>query len=109
MEFLVKFEINIPEGTLQSEVQTREHAEAVAVAELADRGHVVRIWRLPGVDATTSALGLYRADTETELEGLLRALPMYGWMRVTITRLEPHPNDPAATQPTTSRAGGSRQ
>ena len=32
------------------------------------------------------------------MDGLLRALPLYEWMRVTVTPLEPHPNDPAAQQ-----------
>jgi muconolactone delta-isomerase len=40
---------------------------------------------------------LYRAESEGELDGLLRALPLYEWMRITVTPLEPHPNDPAAT------------
>jgi hypothetical protein len=43
-------------------------------------------------------IGLYRAQSEHELDGLLRALPLYDWMRVTVTPLEPHPNDPAARQ-----------
>ena len=37
----------------------------------------------------------------------LGALPLYDWMRVTITSLEPHPNDPAP-QATVSAAAGSR-
>jgi muconolactone delta-isomerase len=109
MEFLVKFEINIPTGASESEIQTREDAEAVAVAQLAEQGHVLRIWKVPSVNATTSVLGLYRAEDETELDGLLRALPLYEWMKVTVTRLDPHPNDPAARQPTTSVAEGSRE
>ena len=40
-------------------------------------------------------LGLYRAESEAELDGLLRALPLYEWMTVTVTGLERHPNDPA--------------
>jgi hypothetical protein len=40
-------------------------------------------------------LGLYRAESETELDGLLSALPLYEWMTVTVTALERHPNDPA--------------
>jgi len=39
-------------------------------------------------------LGLYRADTEAQLTDLLRALPLYDWMNITVTRLEAHPNDP---------------
>jgi muconolactone delta-isomerase len=33
--------------------------------------------------------------SETELDCLLRALPLYEWMRVSVTPLAPHPNDPA--------------
>jgi muconolactone D-isomerase len=43
-------------------------------------------------------LGLYRAESESELDGLLSALPLYEWMTVTVTGLERHPNDPAAAQ-----------
>ena len=46
----------------------------------------------------TNALGLYRAESETELDGLLSALPLYEWMTVTVTGLERHPNDPAAAR-----------
>jgi muconolactone D-isomerase len=44
-------------------------------------------------------VGLYRADSGAQLDDLLRALPLYDWMRVTVTPLEPHPNDPAGSQP----------
>jgi hypothetical protein len=41
---------------------------------------------------------LCRAESEAHTDGLLRALPLYAWMHVTITPLEPHPNDPAVQQ-----------
>jgi muconolactone D-isomerase len=41
------------------------------------------------------AIGLYRADSEAELDGLLAALPLANWLHVTVTPLEAHPNDPA--------------
>jgi muconolactone delta-isomerase len=44
--------------------------------------------------AETKALGLYRADSEAQLTDLLRALPLYDWMKITVTPLEAHPNDP---------------
>src|SRR5947199_5661885 len=40
-------------------------------------------------------LSLYRAESETELNSLLQALPLRDWMRITVTPLAPHPNDPA--------------
>jgi muconolactone D-isomerase len=51
-------------------------------------------------------LGLYRADSEAQLDGLLRALPLHEWMHVDVTPLEPHPNDPAAAQPSADTGGG---
>ena len=64
MEFLVEFEIKIPEGTTESEVKDREGAEADAVAKLAEEGHLVRVWKLPVGSGETQVLGLYRADSE---------------------------------------------
>jgi muconolactone D-isomerase len=40
------------------------------------------------------ALGLYRAEGNEQLDGLLSALPLHAWMQVTVTPLEPHPSDP---------------
>jgi Protein of unknown function (DUF3237) len=34
-----------------------------------------------------------------ELDGLLGDLPLDGWMRMTMTALEPHPNDPTSPRP----------
>jgi muconolactone D-isomerase len=95
MEFLVEFEIEIPAGTAESEVKDREDAEAEAAAKLVEEGHLVRVWKLPVESGKTPVLGLYRAGSDTELDGLLRALPLYEWMRVSVTPLAPHPNDPA--------------
>ena len=101
MEFLVEFEQDIPEGTPESEVGDRESAEASAAARLAQAGHLMRLWKARRADGT-NAIGLYRADSEGQLEGLLGALPMYDWMRIVVTPLEPHPNDPVG-----GRASGS--
>ncbi len=94
MEFLVEFEVNVPDGTPASEVEARNLAEASAAARLVDEGHLLRLWKPPAAPAETKALGLYRAETEARLTGLLRALPLSDWMRITVTPLEPHPNDP---------------
>jgi muconolactone delta-isomerase len=96
MEFLVEFEINVPDGTPEAEVNNRQDAEASAAAKLVDEGHLVRLWKRPVPAGETKVVGLYRADSETELDGLLGALPLYEWMHVTVIPLEPHPNDPAA-------------
>ena len=98
MEFLVEFEVNVPDGTPDAEVKGREHAEASAAAKLVHEGHLVRVWRLGGASGETRILGLYRANSKDQLDGLLDALPLAEWMHVTVTPLEPHPNDPLAAQ-----------
>ena len=95
MEFLVEFEVEVPSGMPASEVEQRTRAEASAAARLVDEGHLLRLWRRPAVTGGTSSIGLYAADTQAQLDGLLRALPLADWMQVTIIPLGPHPNDPA--------------
>jgi muconolactone delta-isomerase len=90
MDFLVEFEVDVPAGTPETEVEDRERAEVVAATKLADDGHLLRVWKA----GDTTVLGLYRAESEAELDGFLRALPLYEWMSVTVTGLERHPNDP---------------
>ena len=98
MEFLVEFDLNIPDGALESEVKDRERAEAAAAEALADEGYLVRLWRASVRPGEARVLGLYRAASEAELDGLLGALPLSEWMHTSITPLEKHPNDPAEPQ-----------
>jgi muconolactone D-isomerase len=106
MEFLVEFEVNVPDGAPASEVEARTSAEASAAANLVDRGHLVRLWKPPATPGETKALGLYRADSDAQLAGLLAALPLYDWMQITVTPLEPHPNDPARQAALSTAASG---
>jgi len=96
MEFLVEFDLHVPDGAPASEMEARNLAEASAAARLVDEGHLLRLWKPPAAPGENKALGLYRADSEAQLAGLLGALPLYDWMRVTVIPLEPHPNDPVA-------------
>jgi len=98
MDFLVEFEVNVPEGTPESEVTAREEAESAAAAKLVDQGHLIRLWKRHVAPSGSRPIGLYRADSEADIDRLLRELPLYEWMRVTVTPLQPHPNDPAAQQ-----------
>jgi muconolactone delta-isomerase len=95
MEFLVEFDISVPGGTPPAEVAAREQAEAAAAAQLAAEGRLVRLWRRTLATGEARVLGLYRADSESELTGWLDALPFSTWMHVTVIPLEGHPNDPA--------------
>jgi muconolactone D-isomerase len=94
MEFLVEFDVEVPDGMSETEVERRNRAEAVAAAELAAEGHLLRLWRPTAAAGDPTAVGLYAADSRTELDALLRALPLADWMHVTVVSLTPHPNDP---------------
>ena len=99
MEFLVGFDVTIPDATSESEVKDRASAEAIAAARLAREGHLVRLWTLPLASGESKVVGLYRAESEPELDGLLGALPLNCRMQTTVTPLEPHPNDPTSPRP----------
>jgi muconolactone D-isomerase len=97
MEFLVEFKVDVPADTPDEEVQRRQRAESAAAAKLAEDGHLVRLWRLSARRDGATAIGLYRADSEAELDGLLGALPLADWLHVTVMPLAGHPNDPVET------------
>ena len=109
MEFLVEFEVNVPHGARPSEVEARNDAEASAAARLVHEGHLVRLWKPPATPGETKAVGLYRADSEAQLTDLLRALPLYDWMNITVTPLEPHPNDPVPRRASPQPLGASNE
>ena len=94
MEFLVEFDVEVPDGTSETEVERRQRAEAVAAAGLAAEGHLLRLWRPTRAAGDPTAVGLYAAESRTELDALLRALPLADWMKVTVVPLAPHRNDP---------------
>ncbi|MET7452913.1 muconolactone Delta-isomerase family protein [Streptomyces sp. NPDC005574] len=97
-EFLVEITTTVPEGTAPDEVDRRRAAEAVRARELAADGLLVRLWRPVG---ELRSIGVWRAADEDELhEKVLGTLPLRPWMSLTVTPLEPHPNDPGPSAPT---------
>jgi len=95
MEYLIDFLITIPHDAPAEEVRERLEGETTRVAELAAEGRALRVWKPLPEDGRRRALGLYRADSDEELEAILDSLPLRPWMDITITPLAPHPNDPA--------------
>jgi muconolactone D-isomerase len=95
MDYLVDFTMTVPEGTPASEVEQRTTGEGARVAELAARGHALRVWKPLPEDGRSRAIGLYRAADDSELEAILESLPLAPWMEITVTALAEHPNDPA--------------
>lgn len=95
-EFLVTFTPAAPEGTPAEEVEEATAREAIRVRELAKQGHFVRLWALPAEHGVSSALGLWRADSDAEMQAILQSLPLNPYLTTRTTKLAPHPSDPAA-------------
>ncbi len=94
-EFLVAFVITVPAGSTAETVADMKEREARRAHELADEGHIERLWRLEEGTATWRSLGVWRAHDATELQTLLHSLPMHGWIEADTTPLTAHPSDPA--------------
>jgi muconolactone delta-isomerase len=90
-EFLTTFTIAVPEGTPERAVRETDAREADRARELAEQGHLERLWMLgPG-----RALGLWQAASPAEMQEILKSLPLDSWMSVQTTPLTEHPSDPA--------------
>lgn len=94
VEFLTMFTVTVPSGTPAQSVEDTEAREAARAKELAEQGHLERLWVLPGQGR---ALGLWRARDAAEMEAIVKSLPLDSWMTTQITPLTPHPSDPVVT------------
>lgn len=92
MEFLInisfQWDADVPEEERQRlRIEERAHA-----AKLAEKGHLLRMWRVPG---RRENWGLWRAKDATEMHEILTTLPIWPWMNVNVMPLADHPVDPA--------------
>ena len=90
-EFLTVFTLAVPDGTPDEAVDIAEAREAVRARELAEEGHLQRLWALPGQGR---ALGLWRAIDFAEMQAIVRSLPLDPMMTTETTPLTAHPSDP---------------
>ena len=91
-EFIVEITTTVPEGTDPAEVDARRAAEALRAKELTSSGNLVRLWRPVG---ELRSIGIWSANDEADLrEHVLDTLPLRPWMQLSITAVQPHPNDP---------------
>jgi muconolactone delta-isomerase len=92
-EFLTTFTITIPPDTPGQAVTDAETREAPRAKELAEQGHLLRLWRLP---EPGRALGLWQAGDLAGMQAIVASLPLDPWMTTDIVPLTPHPSDPAS-------------
>lgn len=98
-ESLIAMTITVPAGTASRAVDDKLTREAQRARELSRQGHLRRLWALPAEGTGRRTLGLWNARDPDELDNILKSLPLYPWMTVTITELSPHPSDPAILAP----------
>jgi muconolactone D-isomerase len=98
MEFLINIKIEWPEG-MDPELKERisVHEREVA-AELAKKGHLIRMWRTPG---RRENWGLWQAKDATQMHEIISSLPVWPWMNVTVHALARHAVDPNPVMPET--------
>ncbi len=88
MLFFIHFEVSVPANTpaeLKEQLRAGEHARAF---ELIEAAKLRRIWRPVG---TADTCCLWEADSLEELHTAVRSLPLYPYMKLTITPLVEHP------------------
>ena len=95
MEYFVTMTTHVPDGTPQPAVDDVRSREAARSRELANQGHLLRLWRPPLQPGEWRSVGLFAADDDGQLEEVLASMPLRVWRTDEVTRLSPHPNDPA--------------
>jgi len=92
VEFLVTIDVRWPPDGDTATKEALILAEASRSQELAQAGHLKRLWRRPGAWAN---VGLWEAVDATELHDKLSSLPFYPWLDIIVQPLARHPSDPA--------------
>jgi muconolactone D-isomerase len=96
MEFLADMVTTVPDGTPEDVVADTKNREAARARQLAEQRHLLRLWKPPNVTGEWRTLGLFAAEDEQDLRQILGSLPLHPWMKVEVTPLTPHPNDPGS-------------
>jgi muconolactone D-isomerase len=95
MEYLVTMTTHVPDGTPAEAIDDIRARETAHSAELAEQGHLLRLWRPPLAPGEWRSIGLFASADETELERVLASMPLRIWRTDEVLPLTPHPSDPA--------------
>lgn len=96
-EFFTIFVTAITGGTPAQAVNDARAGEARRTHELAEQGHLTRLWPLAAWPDGSHALGLWQSRDGAQMRTILDSLPMAPWLTEEITPLVPHPCDPAVS------------
>jgi muconolactone delta-isomerase len=107
-EFLNTFVVDFHDAPAQVVADARA-GETKRTRELAEEGHLIRLWLAADWPDGSRAFGLWRARDAAQVRTFLDSLPMAPWLTEQITPLTPHPSDPAAagSRPAGTPAGQS--
>jgi muconolactone delta-isomerase len=94
MQYLVTMTTQVPDGTPDETVADVRAREAAHSSELAEQGHLLRLWRPPLQPGEWRSLGLFAAVDDAQLEQVLASMPLRIWRTDEVTPLGAHPNDP---------------
>jgi len=106
MEYLVTMTTHVPAGTSEQAVEDIRTRKAAHSRELAEQGHLLRLWRPPLRPGEWRTLGLFAAADGHQLEQVLSSMPLRVWRTDEVTPLSPHPNDPAISYPSATAPTG---
>ena len=79
MEYIVTMTTHVPAGTPEEDVENIRAREALRACELADEGHLLRLWRPPLQPGEWRTVGLFAAADDTDLEKALASMPLRVW------------------------------
>jgi muconolactone D-isomerase len=83
MLFMVNIEVSVPADLPQKDKDDLRRRETDRALELMKANKLRRIWRIVGQVANFS---VWEADSLEELHANLGSLPLYPYMKVTVTR-----------------------
>jgi muconolactone D-isomerase len=95
MQFMVNIEVAVPADLPQTQKDDLRRRENDRAMELMKGNKLRRIWRIVGQVANFS---IWEADSPEELHANLGSLPLYPYMKVTVTPLIQHPVTEAWTK-----------
>ncbi|HTY30717.1 muconolactone Delta-isomerase family protein [Mycobacterium sp.] len=94
-EFLTTITVDVPKGVRREVVDDAVSREAERARELAEKGHLERLWMLVSERGELRELGLWRAPDAQGMTAILESRPLHPWISVETTPLTAHPSDPA--------------